>query len=136
MDKAFGKMTVTGTSAEDAEGTTVLSNKVFTAGPNKWVVKLNWSNYLFFLDQGYIQPTCSQAHYLEEKGDCTKIFISCDQGMILYVEKLNLGMNRLNLDIKQLILKQFFLIKIKISHHSDFIVIETDLGRGMFAAHR
>ena len=48
MDKAFGKMTVTGTSAEDAEGTTVLSNKVFTAGPDKWVVKLNWSNYLFF----------------------------------------------------------------------------------------
>ncbi|CAH3150817.1 unnamed protein product, partial [Pocillopora meandrina] len=34
MDKAFGKMTVTGTSAEDAEGTTVLSNKVFTAGPD------------------------------------------------------------------------------------------------------
>ena len=73
---------------------------------------------------------------MEEKGDCTKIFISCDEGMILYVEKLSLGMNRLNLDIKQLILKQFFLIKIKISYHSDFIVIETDLGRGMFAAHR
>ena len=35
MDKAFGKMTVTGTSAEDTEGTTVLSNKVFTAGPDK-----------------------------------------------------------------------------------------------------
>ncbi|RMX54799.1 hypothetical protein pdam_00014137 [Pocillopora damicornis] len=34
MDKAFGKMTVTGTSAEDAEGTTVLSNKVFSAGPD------------------------------------------------------------------------------------------------------
>ena len=68
--------------------------------------------------------------------DCTKIFISCDEGMISYVEKLNLGMNRLNLDIKQLILKQFFLIKIKISYHSDFIVMETDLGRGMFAAHR
>ena len=56
--------------------------------------------------------------------------------MILYVEKLSLGMSRLNFDIKQLILKQFFLIKIKISHHSDFIVMETDLGRGMFAAHR
>ena len=52
MDKAFGKMTVTGTSAEDAEGTTVLSNKVFTAGPDKWVVKLNWSNYLFFFRSG------------------------------------------------------------------------------------
>ena len=100
MDKAFGKMTVTGTSAEDAEGTTVLSNKVFTAGPDKWVVKLNWSNYLFFLDQGYIQPTCSQAHYFEEKGDCTKIFISCDEGMISYVEKLNLEMSGLNLDVK------------------------------------
>ena len=56
--------------------------------------------------------------------------------MVSYVEKLNLEMNWLNLDIKQLILKQFFWIKIKISHHSDFIVIETDLGRGMFAAHR
>ena len=54
----------------------------------------------FFLDQGYIQPTCSQAHYLEGKGDCTKIFISCDQGMILYVGNLNLEMNWLNLDIK------------------------------------
>ncbi|XP_027044135.1 dolichyl-diphosphooligosaccharide--protein glycosyltransferase subunit 2-like [Pocillopora damicornis] len=36
MDKAFGKMTVTGTSAEDAEGTTVLSNKVFSAGPDNY----------------------------------------------------------------------------------------------------
>ncbi|KAL9963017.1 hypothetical protein ACROYT_G032178 [Oculina patagonica] len=36
MDKAFGKMTVTGTSAEDTEGTTVLSNKVFTAGPDNY----------------------------------------------------------------------------------------------------
>ena len=35
MDKAFGKMTVTGTSAVDTEGVTVLSNKVFTAGPDK-----------------------------------------------------------------------------------------------------
>ena len=40
MDKAFGKMTVTGTSAEDTEGTTVLSNKVFTAGPDKLVLNL------------------------------------------------------------------------------------------------
>ena len=35
MDKALGKMTVTATSAEDTEGTTVLSNKVFTAGPKE-----------------------------------------------------------------------------------------------------
>ena len=35
MDKALGKMTVTATSAEDTEGTTVLSNKVFTAGPQE-----------------------------------------------------------------------------------------------------
>ena len=35
MDKALGKMTVTATSAEDTEGTTVLSNKVFTAGPEE-----------------------------------------------------------------------------------------------------
>ncbi|XP_029195698.2 dolichyl-diphosphooligosaccharide--protein glycosyltransferase subunit 2-like isoform X1 [Acropora muricata] len=32
LDKPFGKMTVTATSAEDSEGTTVLSNKVLTAG--------------------------------------------------------------------------------------------------------
>ncbi|XP_073251007.1 dolichyl-diphosphooligosaccharide--protein glycosyltransferase subunit 2-like [Porites lutea] len=36
MDKALGKMTVTATSAEDTEGTTVLSNKVFTAGPEDY----------------------------------------------------------------------------------------------------
>ena len=35
MDKGLGKMTVTATSAEDTEGTTVLSNKVFTAGPEE-----------------------------------------------------------------------------------------------------
>ena len=37
MDSALGKMTVTATSALDAEDTTVLSNKVFKAGPEKWV---------------------------------------------------------------------------------------------------
>ena len=52
MDKAFGKMTVTGTSAEDAEGTTVLSNKVFTAGPDKWVVKLIDQIIFFFFRPG------------------------------------------------------------------------------------
>ena len=35
MEKPFGKMTVTATSAEDSEGTTVLSNKVLTAGPEE-----------------------------------------------------------------------------------------------------
>ena len=35
MDSALGKMTVTATSALDAEDTTVLSNKVFKAGPEK-----------------------------------------------------------------------------------------------------
>ncbi|XP_068707111.1 dolichyl-diphosphooligosaccharide--protein glycosyltransferase subunit 2-like [Montipora foliosa] len=36
MEKPFGKMTVTATSAEDSEGTTVLSNKVLTAGPEDY----------------------------------------------------------------------------------------------------
>lgn len=36
LDKAFGKMTVTATSAEDSEGTTVLSNKVLTAGADDY----------------------------------------------------------------------------------------------------
>ena len=35
LDRPFGKMTVTATSAEDTEGTTVLSNKVFTDGPEE-----------------------------------------------------------------------------------------------------
>jgi len=35
LDKPFGKMTVTATSAEDSEGTTVLSNKVLTAGADE-----------------------------------------------------------------------------------------------------
>ena len=35
MDVSMGKMTVTASSAVDADDTTILSNKIFKAGPEK-----------------------------------------------------------------------------------------------------